>query len=228
MIRKFTKKPFKLYRLKSLALWREKTGRTKELRRGFFILPSQSSFVGAFECTWQNLYGEEEHNSLFCSMGEFSTNIDDILSDKRLDRLNINDLDITDRSKIFRYYVRVLIITEQIIEDFQKVCPKAPKDAVLLKGFINSVIKHRVSGRNKFHQCNQHINVSFNDFETLSDSEDGLNIKNYNVKKTNYSSLEIPTLDFIISTLVSCYVDMDDLLKSDTNFVSKIQNDYTV
>jgi len=162
-------------------------------------------------------------------MGEFSTNIDDLLMDERLDKVNLNNLDEIHTSALFRYYVRVLLVTEQIIEDFQKIGLKSklPAEASSLKGFINSVIKHRVSGRNKFHKCNHHIEINFHDFTRKRElSSNSLSLKNYNIKRTNYNNVLMPKLSIIISTIIKCYELMDVELAKDPSFAAKIRREY--
>ena len=232
---RFVKKPFGSYRMQALNKWRFETKRTQEIRRKGIVIYSQSAFMNAFECKWQELYASKTHNSLFCSMGDFSTNIDDLLTDKRLDEVNTNNLDEIHASALFRYYVRILLVTEQIIEDFVKLKSPLPNDAKDLKGFINNVIKHRVSGRNKFHKCNHHIDIEFHDFtkkrvpskDSLNvQNYDSLNVQNYNVKKTDYDCVVIPKLSFVIATIIKCYKLMDDELADNPDFTAKIRSEY--
>jgi len=209
---------FKVMREIALNSWRERTKRTPEIA-GF------SAFVDAYECQWQEKHAGEYHNNFFCSLGEFATNIDDLLEDQRFDDIDINEdcsVEYENSGKLYRYYCRFLLVSEQIIEDFETAL-KLKKDddwkPVQLKKFVNWIIKHRSDGPFHFNRTNEHLEFLFGGIHPDIEDESILNFENY--AKENYDITKIvailmPPLETIIDILIMCYMRLDQRLNDET------------
>jgi len=151
------------------------------------------NFSNSFECSWQNAAFDLGYNhiSIFCSIGQFGSHITDLLRDYRFDKYEFDQSDEINEL-IFRYYSRILLITSEILTDFQdlyiiadqKLTTKqlggiqgttlrSHQDAArqnLANGTMN--IKDLLDYINKickhktsnFHICNHHIDYLFDDF----------------------------------------------------------------
>jgi hypothetical protein len=78
------------------------------------------NIINSVECTWQNkaLDLGYNHISIFCSIGQFVSHITDLLRDYRYDKYDYDQSDETNEL-LFRYYSRILLITSEILTDFQ-------------------------------------------------------------------------------------------------------------
>ena len=76
----------------------------------------EDDFSESLVCEWQNKW-QDGHVSVFCSIGEWSSNISDILSDEKYDYLYY----ITDSEVLFRLYTRFLMVISELIEDLQHI-----------------------------------------------------------------------------------------------------------
>jgi hypothetical protein len=168
----------------TLTFWLEKTER--ELK----ILGTPVSRIviddysgGLFECQWQHqartiTNDTHWHVSHFCSLGDWASNITDMLTDARYDDL---PFDFGAYGQIlFRYYTRFLLVVSELIDDFAglltlmegETSKKDRRqdlsnilDGNKLSGFINSVCKHKAAPNQetKFHYCNHHLPIFFED-----------------------------------------------------------------
>lgn len=78
------------------------------------------NFSNSIECEWQNksLTLGYHHISIFCSVGQFVSHVTDLLRDYRYDKYEF-DRDENVNEILFRYYSRLLLITSEILTDFQ-------------------------------------------------------------------------------------------------------------
>src|ERR1700678_3058593 len=97
---------FKNVREQALNYWLEQTGRQRQEMSELFVT----------ECNWQNKFQVPDpdngvHYSIFCSMGDWNTNITDMLEDTRYDELDLADL--CDAGILFRYYTRFFLVVSE-------------------------------------------------------------------------------------------------------------------
>ena len=201
-------KTFGDLRKAALVAWRDKTGRQEET-------DDESIYNNAYECDWQNLLwdeNEEYHNSFFCSLGEFASSIDDILSDDRFDEKHVSNGCLTQNNQgtIYRFCCRLLLVVEQVIEDFEEALATHlfPLKARILKTFINEVIKHRSNYKFHFNKQNHHCQVTLGS----SGADDVLGMENYGTIDS-WSVLELPFLSEIVDIVVDCYEALDQELR---------------
>lgn len=101
--------------------------------------------------------------TVFCSMGNFASNVDDLLTDSRRDEVDIqvalNDPEGEDCEALYRFHSRIFSVAETIIEDFEMVLQKKnlPKQAKKLKAFINAVINIVFTLTTLTHKWIEHI-----------------------------------------------------------------------
>lgn len=207
-----TERLFNYVRTEALERWREKTGRIEE--------NEYSNFVDAFECNWQEKHAGDHHNNFFCSLGEFASNIDDILEDERLDDIVLLGLDAgANTDKLYRYYTRILLVAEQIIEDFEKAL-KVKRDGdwkpTKLKKFINEVIKHRSEGKYHWNQFNDHLPIYFEGIQIDNRHAELLSFESFetNEGEIQIQAILLPPLGTIVDVLVMCYHRLDQKLNN--------------
>src|SRR5687768_9394412 len=97
----------------ALRYWMQETGRVRNKA-------GNDELYGSFECRWQNGFEEpsdsEIHYSIFCSLGEFNTNMTDLLVDDRFDEY---DFEVQDQADVlFRQYSRINLTASEILTDF--------------------------------------------------------------------------------------------------------------
>lgn len=100
----------------ALEYWAAQTGRQIRDANGNLLLTDD--FVDAYECDWQNGYNGG-HVHLFCSLGDWASNLTDLLKDDRYDELDLESED--DAKLLFRHYTRMLLIISEILTDFQDI-----------------------------------------------------------------------------------------------------------
>jgi len=201
-----------------------------------------------WECRWQKAsralahrcstpHCVETHVSLYCSFNDAAGQIDDLLSDSRVDSLAIGDIpdygtvppfDSLDRgtSALFRFYVRLLWGAEVFLDDLQQLLTQAgivtnarrilSKDAPLgvdtLRAFINHIGKHGAKSTNALHCWNHHAEFLFADAGTdLLDHPD-LRVLTANVTprvNDRYEGLLMPRLADIVDTLTTALRNVD-------------------
>lgn len=218
-------------RKQALQFWLDSTNRT----RG-----TVDDFSNSYECGWQNdLVPEDKHNSLFCSIGEWNSNITDILSESSIDHLTFDDEEA--RQTIFRYYSRLLLISSEILTDFQDcLCylndysgghPEANKKAtkqlsnpelefssVNLFRYVNNICKHKIGNRPssllKYHKCNHHIDYQFKDDPNFRRTNNSLKVKNISSKVfVPNMKIEVLSLREIIGQITFGYSTVDRALR---------------
>jgi hypothetical protein len=177
-------------------------------------------------------------------MGDWNSNISDLLDDKRYDGLTFHE---DNAEVLFRYYTRIFLIASEILTDFQDILTvfrNSNIDSVKWKGendksrkelnppgytdaiqdlfdFINTVCKHKT--RN-IHSCNHHLRFYFDDSQEVAPTGDLINIKNSTtileaVRQKTISSLPkhviIPKLNYILWIIVHGYQVLDYMFQSD-------------
>jgi len=155
-------------RKQTFHLWQVGTNRNCQL--------DNDDITGSFECKWQDRATFEldyQHISIFCSLGEWASNISDILKDESCDYYDfLND---ENRQALFRYYTRLLLVVSEIICDFEEIVQKIESSQTKkareflsdkrgevdsLLNFVNRVCKHKVK---TMHRCNHHLPIWFDD-----------------------------------------------------------------
>jgi len=159
------------------------------------VFKTTDNINNSFECSWQNKGWNLGYNhiSIFCSLGEFSSHISDLLRDYRYDRYNYDQSEEINEL-LFRYYSRILLIASEVLTDLQDLYilsneKLTTKQMNGLKGeilrtkqdnarialangtnkikdlldFINKICKHKTSN---FHLCNNHVKFLFEDFHS--------------------------------------------------------------
>ncbi|MCB9809951.1 hypothetical protein H6771_03200 [Candidatus Peribacteria bacterium] len=222
------KKIFGEYRKEALDFWRKETGRADEKE-----CEESSIYEGAYECRWQGELPEPKHNSFFCSMGNFASNVDDLLTDSRRDEVDIqkalNDPENHDCGALYRFYTRILLVAETIVEDFEMVLQKdLPKSAKNLKKFVNAVIKHSCkNGRGiHFYKKNHHLPLLIEHWGFGDDDSEMKELSVDTLGKDDYNCLRLPSLYSIVESLLDCYKKLDEKLKDD-DFAKNFHYTYT-
>ncbi len=208
-------------RIETFNLWKEYTGRSG---RGY-----NESIADTYECDWQLKADEKfsKHISVFCSLGEWASNISDILKDKSL-----HDLDFftnNHRQPLYRYYTRLLLVVSEMLVDFQNIYEESDKKAIGTKarkfystdsnkkeidnlfGYINNVCKHKTRS---IHTCNHHLNIWFEDTGRPSRRKEQIKIGNTKFDKTKKPVIIVPPLSYIISVLINCYEQLNELFET--------------
>src|SRR2546422_11393446 len=98
---------FQTVRQKELKFWLTKTNRKFKIG---------DSFEESFECHWQLEADKrgKNHISIFCSLGDFATNLTDLLRDKRCDKYKFGLEEERDKA-LFRYYTRIFLIASELL-----------------------------------------------------------------------------------------------------------------
>ncbi len=213
-------KTFKPIRQNAFRYWKQETKRIrmkrdsdKEKRRDI-----NDDYRNAFECRWQFNHvshlvngGQEMHNSIFCSMGDWGMHISDLLIDDRFDKFKF--LDECESSPLFRHYTRILLCVSEILTDLQNLLeilgvnnPRAKlsttgTEVQTLITYINNTCKHKLGDGlkpNKLHIDNNHAPYEFADA---------------GVKLGNPKVIPVPSLHSIIDTLIVAYKFVDKHLE---------------
>lgn len=147
----------------------------------------------SIECIWQKAAFDlgYRHISIFCSIGEFGSHITDLLRDNRFDKYEFDQSEEINEL-IFRYYSRILLITSEILTDFQDLYIIADQKLTTkelgriqgktlrkyqdnarqnlangtknIKELLDYINKICKHKTSNFHICNHHIKYLFNDF----------------------------------------------------------------
>jgi hypothetical protein len=242
---------FKSIREQALKKWLEGTNRKR--------VNDDDDYNESFECRWQTRFGkqvnEDEHYSVFCSIGDWSTNITDMLIDERFDDMDLlhdNNIEV-----LFRHYTKILLLVSEILTDFQDLLSTLRNerflknnelntektqsrqildkkscngDTQMLFTFINNVCKHKV---NNIHVCNHHLKYCFAD-GAASTSENTITIKSINLfipgsgkaPKKMADTIEMPKLLDIIEKVVNSYIIVEEEFLSETTKFDSLCNLY--
>mgnify|MGYP006924536631 CR=1 FL=1 len=227
---------FKNVREKALRNWLKHTGRQTETYRGV----TTDHFNCGYECEWQNLsraiYGHGYHVSIFCSMGEWASNVTDMLTDTKYDKLKFNDLE--SQKILFRYYSRFISISMSIFEDFTVIIQKADiklgkqdkarnrlsSDVSLINfaNFTNHIVKHKAGTDENsphLHYCNHHLKKHFEDSGIDCPYFPVIKIGSCNV--TNPDAICIPSITQIVDMLLYAYQITDEIFKQEDQVAIK-------
>jgi hypothetical protein len=223
---------FKPVREKALQQWLAKTKRIRNVN---------DDFNDSIECSWQReLVPDEMHNSIFCSLGEWNSNITDIVNETGIDNLDFEDEE--HRKAIFRYYTRLMLVVSEILTDFQdfliylknypgnrdtrnRRATKRFNDPSLvfsckeLFKFINNVCKHKIGNTTqsviKYHKCNHHIDYTVKDDPAFEKKKNSLKVKNIISKKIRENmTIEIPSLEEVLKQVEYGYEVLDQALNA--------------
>lgn len=200
------------------------------------------------DCKWQ--YKAEKlgynHISLFCSLGEWSSNITDLLSEEKFDQLRF-DQD-PDTEILFRLYTRYMLIISEIVEDFielnaflKNISGKKYKDKSgndfetlyfdtnelkNLSTYINCICKHKY---NNIHFHNHHIPKAFRDSKPYDNFyfniENVISLKKplseISNQKLDNTVIEVPKLKYLIGIIIKCYSTLQTIFKNNKNYFLK-------
>lgn len=182
-------------------------------------------FAGAYECKWQKAH-EGRHVNLFCSLGEWGSNITDLLKDSRFDYLDLTSE--KDAKVVFRYYTRLMLVVSEMMTDFQDIYKcleelpaKAKESNTAARDFysqyhgkaiyqnvftfINSVCKHKTGN---LHSCNNHLPIYFEDAGNVAPATDYISLEKYEAEK-KYTGILMPKLMVLINLLTASYHLLD-------------------
>lgn len=240
-------KKFGAVRRSALDYWLQQTSREEV----FYIseysngVTCDDFFENSLECQWQEKVrevklDEDWHVSYFCSLGEWASNITDLLLDNRYDSLPLNGDHIEQEQKIlFRYYTRVLLILSEMLTDFIQMyadfhqietngneqdirkklsCGKLDVNEWIT--FINHVCKHKAKkNKGSIHQHNHHLPVWFDDANIPCPYTSIYSAHNVtglirSLKNSSDSTLVngilMPSLLYMIEILLNCYKVLDN------------------
>lgn len=219
----------------ALIYWAEQTGRQLTDDIGDLLLTD--SFVGAYECDWQNGF-TGGHVNLFCSLGDWACNLTDLLKDDRFDNLNLdNDEQLI---VLFRFYTRIMLIISELLTDFQDIYLHArnlklkqdnsiarrfyfpnetPDRITRVLDYINSTCKHKTQ---HIHFCNDHLPIHFDDSSKRRKKINYLSIND--TKITGKNGILVPKLKYLICTILTCYRRINNYFKQNRpNYISLCQ-----
>lgn len=189
------------------------------------------------ECDWQTKHTtDKEHISIFCSIGEWGSNLTDLLLDFRYDKYDF--VKEAHRKALFRYYTKIFLISSEILTDFQDIIiylksyPDKKKQKLArqfltnknltftfqeLMNYINHICKHKFGDAqkdSKYHLCNHHIEYEFEDSKIYRKNK--INISTLNLANKQGAKIEVPKLIDIINQILFCYEKLDDALNDKT------------
>lgn len=203
----------------------------------------KDKFYNSLECQWQRKAGDlnYDHVSLFCSLGLFSTNVTDLLTDERFDDLSLDNPD--HHQIIFRQYAKMGLVVSEILTDIKdtyslatgkggsvtkkKISKKDNTDAVnRIICFINHVFKHKCNG---VHKCNHHTTLCFDDKGRDCCHGNILDISCADQKKCEeeIDTIIIPKMTEIIERVIQAYDKLDELFRDDEKAFKKICEKYS-
>jgi len=215
-------------------LWRVWVGETN---RELWTLQSEKyrgliydTYSNSYECKWQANASElrsdlEWHVPHFCSLGDWARNITDILTDNRYDHLNFTDEE--DQEFLFRYYTRLLLISSEILADFEQILidvqvansnQQATRrrslshnvDIHQLMQYVNTVCKHKNSSRLHYH--NHHLKYWFEDSgdECRFEMPISVSRSSYDLASSP-DGITVPSLESIVCAVTDSYQTVDRL-----------------
>ncbi len=221
-----------IIRKRALKYWLKKTKRKREINT------FNDDFSKSLDCTWQNKAEKLGYNhiSIFCSLGEWSTNLSDLLFEEKYDNLKYDD----DYEIIFRIYTRYFLIISEILEDFvlinkeikilkdKKTAGKDLENDIFkenelknLSEYINKIFKHKFEN---IHLHNHHIDKCFLDITDSRrswnfDYKDIISVENLELKYSDSVCIEIPKLSYMIDVVIKCYIKIEkEFIKNEKYF----------
>lgn len=222
---------FRIHRIAAKKRWLKETKRVRYIN---------DNINDALECKWQMIIPDRnKHISIFCSIGEWGSNITDVLCDLSIDHLDFENKN--HRNSIFRYYTRLLLIVSEILTDFQEfiiyfksfkdkdkklnqnkarilmIDRRLPFTTQQLFDYINHICKHKFADAkkySKYHLCNHHIDYDFKDSKSFRHDTKNICITDLTFKETE--KLEILSLVEIINQVLFCYDKLDEILNDRT------------
>lgn len=225
---------FKDVRKHALDYWITQTGRSIET---YGHKVKIDTFENGFECNWQSMAQELKNNdqwhiSYFCSLGDWASNISDLLLDRRYDSLRLSDPNSEDAKILFRYYTRILLVVSELLVDFKDIAETLHLNSQLFENkeyslFINSVCKHKAGkpkglgkASHKLHTCNHHLPILFEDSNLTSTFISPLQLP-INNEIDEPDGIIMPKLNAIISEVVRRYQYLDQQLVRDKNLFDR-------
>jgi hypothetical protein len=210
----------------------------KETNRKRAIDIFDDDFSDSLICKWQNEW-KNGHVSVFCSIGEWSSNITDVLCENRYDQLNYID----NSEALFRLYTRFLMVVSELIEDLQhinaiikEINPKDKSKAgndfekqifdvgelKNISDFINKICKHKIT---YLHKHNHHLQIVFKD--ALVDENENfkhnkiISLSNLVDEVNDEYWIEIPKLAYLIGVIIRCFNKIDTVFNEDEEKLQK-------
>lgn len=233
-------------RINALNYWIDSTNRVITDK---YSSIKNDDLVDTFECKWQNS-STCGHVSIFCSLGEWASNITDILKDESLDKCYFEDAE--ESQLLYRYFTRLLLVVSEMLTDFQDIYmmsqgldPKNHKDRksaaprrflfgikeveldplTEILGFTNNVCKHKTQ---HIHKCNHHLSIYFSDNPESGKLDINQYIHTKNLEFTNgKAGIIMPKLSYILYTVILCYEKLDHYFGKDAVAFNKICTEYS-
>lgn len=216
----------------ALAQWIRGTGRQPEILEDekYGGLVQFDDISKSHECRWQGearrIRGDKDyHVPHFCSLGEWSMNISDILCDTRYDRLEMathGHAGFADHRMLFRHYTRLLLVISEMINDFVDI-EKAflgnksqgrgylsnELNVNALMRFINNVCKHKAqSHKTGIHFHNHHLPIWFEEVGPVPSWAKPIGLKSKSSEDANL--IAVPRLSSLIQVVVDGYNKTDE------------------
>lgn len=223
----------------ALNYWAQQTGRDLLDLQGNVLLTD--SYHGAYECGWQNKY-KAGHVNLFCSLGDWACNLTDLLKDDRFDTFDLDDS--THAEVIFRYYTRLMLVTSELLTDFQDIYlhannlrtvkqnnptartfyfPNETPDRISkVLNYINSTCKHKTQ---HIHICNNHLPVYFKDSATRRRRLNYISLDDTSTQQKN--AILVPELNYIVKTILICYRKLNSFFTKNKNRFNSLCQRFT-
>ncbi len=222
---------FKEIRINALSKWQELSGRKCQLWG--------DDIRDSYECDWQLM--NQQHVSIFCSLGVWASCFSQLLQDERYDDILI--CDSSENEVLSLYYSQVLLIISEILNDLEQMYRQASganqeqarkylsgvngyelKDII---GFVNRVTKHKAEGGNNgsFHQCNHHLPVRFEDCPNTRRNSKSLSVGNIHPMEGKKSVLW-PSLNKIVFTIINAYQKIAEKFSEDSEAYNRLASIY--
>lgn len=197
-------------RRNALQLWKTRSKR---------VFKVTDNFDRSIECEWQDAAYSNGYNhiSIFCSLGSFVSHLTDLLRDYRYDKYEFDQSDNVNET-LFRYYSRILLITSEVLTDFQDLFILAENKLTTkgLRRLTGQILRqhqdnarHALSNNSNriaemldyinkickhktanLHICNHHIKYLFQDFhKNIQHTKNRIEFHNIN----NYTSYDEAT-----------------------------------
>jgi hypothetical protein len=223
---------FKTIRQNALETWYSGLSRTRVT--GKF----SDDYSDSTLCKWQReCTDDNKHCSFLCSLGDWLSNISDVLHDDRFDELNLEDDEDAEKEEaLFRYYTRFLLLVSEVIEDFVVLNQKLKhlntkglsgndlENGILrnnelkdISEFINSVCKHKTE-RDNLHVHNHHLGFRFEDFDDNSENNQ-IRLGHLNIGQINMdTTVLVPKLTYFINVIVAVNNKVDNCIATDIEY----------
>ena len=166
-------------------------------------------------------YGVNAHLALFCNLGDWGSQISDLLLDTSNDEVNLTNGDTA--RKLFRYYTRLMLIIAELVADIAELATvlegqtkgnrKSIKDGDELIAFVNNFVKHK---KNNSYCHDHHLPIVFADTHNESATTEDVTFGQLSAE--NSKRFFIPKLKSIVEIALASEKKLIEVLEPDKNF----------